>query len=101
MVSRQIPGARIMACQYDFADSPANPDWKDLTDQWQRLLYALVHRREEHGQINRPIVFLCYSFGALLLKKVELIDTHAATESLKCSAGFAGSKSDQIIPTNP
>jgi hypothetical protein len=60
-----------MSYQYDFAETPSNVDWKNLTDQVLRLLYALIHRREETRESNRPILFICYGFGAFILKKVR------------------------------
>ncbi|KAI1500561.1 hypothetical protein F5X99DRAFT_385826 [Biscogniauxia marginata] len=71
VLSHQIPRARIMAFQYDFAKGNSNPSWRDLLAHVDKLLYALIHRRENAE--SRPLVFVCYSFGAVILKKALLI----------------------------
>ncbi|KAK9769980.1 putative NB-ARC domain-containing protein [Seiridium cardinale] len=71
VLSHQIPRARIMAFQYDFGKKPAEPSWIDLLAYVDQLLYALIHRRE--ATETRPIVFVCYSFGAFILKKALLV----------------------------
>ncbi|KAI9668709.1 MAG: hypothetical protein M1817_005200 [Caeruleum heppii] len=78
VLSHQIAGARIMSFQYDFAKFPEGVCWANVVDQAVHLLYALMHRREEQEQLNRPIVFICYSFGGLILKKALLIATHSS-----------------------
>lgn len=56
--------------QYDFAKDLSNdPSWRDVLEKAQGLLYAMVHRREDVE--TRPIVWICHSFGALILKKVR------------------------------
>lgn len=57
-----------MAFQYDFAKDSSDTSWRELVLHVERLLYNIVHRREDVG--NRPIIFVCYSFGAFILKKV-------------------------------
>ena len=71
-LSHQVPKARIMSFEYDFA-KPNEHDstgWKGLTKQVSRFLYALLNKRETLEEQSRPILFLCYSFGAIILKKV-------------------------------
>ena len=57
-----------MAFQYDFAKDTSSVSWRDLLQHVERLLYSLVNRRE--GVEKRPIIYICYSFGAFILKKV-------------------------------
>lgn len=56
-----------MAFQYDFAATPSEVSWAELFRNVEHLLYSLIHRRE--GADDRPIIFICYSFGAFILKK--------------------------------
>ncbi len=65
-----------MRFHYDFAQfggnakHPSLVDWTNITDRANDLLYSLTHRREEQDQSQRPIMFICHSFGGLILKKV-------------------------------
>jgi hypothetical protein len=68
VLSHQIPQARIMAFQYDFAKVDPVTSWSSLLDHVNSLLWSLCHRREDCEK--RPLVFVCYSFGAFILKKV-------------------------------
>ena len=90
VLSHQFPTARILSYQYDFAKPPRTEEcWSKLFVEGEYLLYALVHRRKEAGEIDRPIgtrvclcrrrqnllthfsqVFMCHSFGGLILKQV-------------------------------
>ncbi|KAF9252092.1 hypothetical protein DTO013E5_886 [Penicillium roqueforti] len=71
VLSHQVPQARIMAFQYDFAKDSMEVSWAELFRNVEYLLYSLVHRRE--GTEDRPVLFICYSFGAIILKKALLI----------------------------
>jgi hypothetical protein len=70
VLSHQVPSARIMSFYYDFAKISSSASWKDLTDQMLHFLFALIHRREDISLARRPLVFICFSFGSIILKKV-------------------------------
>ncbi|KAI1362814.1 hypothetical protein F5Y08DRAFT_354917 [Xylaria arbuscula] len=71
VLAHQIPRARIMAFQYDFGKGAKGASWLELLNHVDKLLFALVHRRENAE--SRPLLFVCYSFGAFILKKALLI----------------------------
>ncbi|KAH6694857.1 hypothetical protein BKA61DRAFT_256493 [Leptodontidium sp. MPI-SDFR-AT-0119] len=73
VLSHQIPDARIMSFYYDFAKNIAAASWKDLIDQTLHFLFALRRRREETLGSPRPLVFMCFSFGSVILKKALLV----------------------------
>ncbi|KAM5350027.1 hypothetical protein ACJ41O_006532 [Fusarium nematophilum] len=73
VLSHQVPQARTMGFQYDFAKDYGNASWLSLLQQVERLLYSLIHRRE--GVESRPIIFVCYSFGAFIFKKVPVVES--------------------------
>lgn len=60
-----------MSFYYDFAKNIAAASWKDLIDQTLHFLFALRRRREETLGSPRPLVFMCFSFGSVILKKVH------------------------------
>ncbi|KAJ5160567.1 uncharacterized protein N7482_007571 [Penicillium canariense] len=66
-----------MAFQYDFAKDSSEIPWAKLFEQFDHLLYSLINRREDTQ--DRPILFICYSFGAFILKRLEDL-------CLKCAA---------------
>lgn len=53
----------------DSKDSPSS--WNTLLEHAIVLLMGLTVRRE--GVEQRPIVFVCHSFGAVILKKVGVL----------------------------
>lgn len=79
VLGHQIPRARIMAFQYEYGKNSVVSSWQELLDQSASLLYALSYRRE--GFELRPIVFVCHSFGALILKGVSSCPFHIRMEN--------------------
>ena len=71
MLGNQFPTARILSFKYDFGESCQDIRWSRLLDEAVGFLYALVHNRKEAHEVDRPIVVLCHSFGALILKQVR------------------------------
>ncbi|KID60293.1 tetratricopeptide repeat domain-containing protein, partial [Metarhizium brunneum ARSEF 3297] len=63
-----------MAFKYDFlkASDPVRP-LSSMIEQAEDLLFNLRFRREEPHQSQRPILFICHSFGGLILKHALLI----------------------------
>lgn len=56
VLSHQFPTARILSYQYDFAKPPRTEAcWSKFFVEGEYLLYALVHRRKEAAEIDRPI----------------------------------------------
>lgn len=58
VLSHQFPAARILTYQYDFAKPSTEACWTKILDHGLDLLYALVHRRTESNEMNRPICML-------------------------------------------
>ena len=75
-----------MAFQYDFAKDSTDISWRGLENEAVRLLYSLVHRRESAR--GRPIIFICYSFGAFILKKVRMAHQAIQILYLLCKGTF-------------
>ncbi|RDW76977.1 hypothetical protein BP6252_05030 [Coleophoma cylindrospora] len=73
VLSYQIPQARVLIFDHNFAESPVDVSWGNLKDQGHRLLCMLLKERKDFKNDSRPIVFICYSFGAFILKKALLI----------------------------
>ncbi|KAF5706319.1 tetratricopeptide repeat domain-containing protein [Fusarium mundagurra] len=76
VLSHQIPRARIMTFEYGFTtqgdhDTETISSWQMLLEQAIALVMGLTMRRE--GVEHRPIVFVCHSFGAFILKKALII----------------------------
>ncbi|KAI1391821.1 uncharacterized protein F4822DRAFT_106017 [Hypoxylon trugodes] len=76
VLSHQIPHARIMAFQYGLTREESDgkdgiSSWKMLLEHAIALLLGLTMRRE--GVEQRPIIFVCHSFGAFILKKALLV----------------------------
>jgi hypothetical protein len=70
VLSFQFPTARILLFKYDFGELCRDIRWSRLLDEATKFLYELVHHRKEAYEVDRPIVVLCHSFGALILKQV-------------------------------
>ena len=72
VLSHQFPTARILSYQYDFAKPPGTEAcWSKFFVEGQYLLYALLHRRKEAAEIDRPI-----GIGALFMPiAAEFADT--------------------------
>lgn len=60
-----------MAFQYDFGQESQEVAWMQLMQHAEGLLYSLIHRRE--GVDSRPIIFVCFSFGAFILKRASFL----------------------------
>lgn len=71
----------MMEFKYDTVRASDQPhSWTSIVEQAEDLLYNLRFRREEPEQLRRPILFVCHSFGGLLLKNVS-IDTPTAYDN--------------------
>jgi hypothetical protein len=79
-----------MALQYDFGKDISSTSWPYLLGQAETLLYNLASKREEAP--NRPIIFICYSFGSIILKKVSLFQPETQAVMLTTSRLFAWQK---------
>ncbi|KAK3365463.1 hypothetical protein B0T24DRAFT_669725 [Lasiosphaeria ovina] len=99
VLSHQIPRARIMAFQYgvtsEASDGNDGLSWKALLEHAIALLIGLTIRRE--GVEQRPIVFVCHSFGAFIVKKVlysntTRLDEESAVNLLMTMSRFKGDK---------
>ncbi|CAH0051001.1 unnamed protein product [Clonostachys solani] len=73
VLSHRVPQARIMAFQYDFGQESKEVAWMQLMQHAEGLLYSLIHRRE--GVESRPIIFVCFSFGAFILKRASFLQS--------------------------
>ena len=90
-----------MSYHYDFGQASSNLSWKSLSDLFLGLLIALVHRRESVNESRRPIVFVAYGLGALILKKVMTYQLLCITFTIiKHYPGLIGSKPASRIPTD-
>ncbi|KAK0730143.1 hypothetical protein B0H67DRAFT_560920 [Lasiosphaeris hirsuta] len=67
--SHHFPTARVLLFRYDFARSPTDVSWLQILRQGTTLLYGLVHQRSQTNEMNRPLVFICHSFGGMVLKQ--------------------------------
>ena len=61
-----------MSSYYDFGQAPSDLAWKKLSDLFLGLVITLVHRRESVNEAERPIMFVAYGLGVLVLKKVMM-----------------------------
>ena len=77
--SHQFPTARVMVFHYDFAKSPTDVCWRQILREGTTLLYGLIHRRSHPREMNRPLVFICHSFGGMVLKQA-LISAQQSVE---------------------
>ncbi|KAH8203220.1 hypothetical protein TruAng_002625 [Truncatella angustata] len=71
--THQFPTARVILFHYDFAKPPAaDACWLQILREGTTLLYGLIHQRSRPTEVNRPLVFLCHSFGGMVLKQALL-----------------------------
>lgn len=69
--AHHFPTARVLLFRYDFAKSPTDDSWLQILREGTTLLYGLIHQRSRAKEMNRPLVFLCHSFGGMVLKQVR------------------------------
>ncbi|CAG9996180.1 unnamed protein product [Clonostachys byssicola] len=102
VLSHRVPQARIMAFQYDFGNESQGVAWMQLMQHAEGLLYSLIHRRE--GVESRPIIFVCFSFGAFILKRASALllakDQRAFRSILDMTGGivFLGCLNNETRP---
>ncbi|KAL3419104.1 tetratricopeptide repeat domain-containing protein [Phlyctema vagabunda] len=71
-LGHQIPAARVMTFQYEFARPAAPTTVSALCQEYLALLYTLLSKRESAEEAQRPLIFICYTFGAYILKQALL-----------------------------
>ncbi|KXX77252.1 Protein SERAC1 [Madurella mycetomatis] len=82
--SHQFPTARVLLFRYDFAKSPTDVSWLQILREGTTLLYELIHQRSHPKEMNRPLVFICHSFGGMVLKQALL----SAKQNVELSSIF-------------
>ena len=99
----QIPDARIMTFSYD-ADAAFGQSTAEIVDHAKSLLASLVDKREEsevrhivkdkvkyilmaYQEIYRPLVFIAYSLGGIVVKLVWLC-TRSPKSSISAEMSF-------------
>ncbi|KAK4443298.1 protein SERAC1 [Podospora aff. communis PSN243] len=69
----QFPTARVLLFRYDRLKQPTDVSWLQILRHGTTLLYQLVHRRAREEEIDRPLVFICHSFGGMVLKQTMIV----------------------------
>jgi len=75
--SHRFPRARVMPFKYHIPREDQKTStpltWEKILDLGVDLLYAILAKREPRTAYERiPIIFVCHSFGGLILKKVVM-----------------------------
>jgi len=86
--SHRFPRARVMLFQYEMPRlDQTYPDWSHILAKAVDLLYALDERRADPRYRDLPLIFLCHSFGGLILKRASSRSYASILANLACFTG--------------
>ncbi|OCK77505.1 hypothetical protein K432DRAFT_304066, partial [Lepidopterella palustris CBS 459.81] len=72
---REFPNARILAWNYEFI--LRNDFSNSITSLAEMLIQDLINARDQYAAYQRPIIFIAYSMGGLIVKTALKMSEHA------------------------